>query len=279
MTAHPRPKWPKFSTETQQRLFDAIDVDDIVDAHVALPDAITLACPNETARLCYALSLQLWQEGFTRDDLLSLVEKLLGKVWLSAEERLQYKHIRARYKHLRFAQRLYGKRHRSSFLFDLTTKVLGELQDAFRSGRRDGIVSRGLLLRLLLSKPVWSRVRRAMEQTPLDSEPGLIAYQKAEMLRLKDALARETFAGHQFHKLRKIISMQVSYYDTLRSIEPDDHAYRMSRFLAAINGRMGARHDERVAEAMSGRRHYRDAMPLTKEISALLEKLVARYPL
>lgn len=278
MSGSPRPTWQKFPAETLRRLFDAIAVDDIVDAHVALPDQIVLACPDETLRQCYSLCLQFWEDGFTREDLLRLVEKLLRNDWLSAEERLQYKDIRARYKHLRFAQRLYSKRHSCSLVFDLTTRVLGHLQDAFRSGRRVRIVSRGMMLRLLLSKPVWSMVKRAMQRTRLDSEPGLIAFQKAEMQRLRQAMARTTFAGNQFHMVRKIVSMQVSYYDTRRSLEPNEHAYRMSRFLAAINGRMGSRHDEMVAESLSGRHHYNTPVPLGKETRSSLETLVGRYP-
>ena len=278
MNGSPLAMWQKFPAETLRRLFDAVDVDDIVDAHVALPDPIVLACPDETLRQCYALCLQFWQDGFTREDLLRLVEKVLHNVWLSADERLQYKHIRARYKHLRFAQRLYGKTHRSNWAFDLTTSVLGHLQDAFRSGRRSGIIRHGLALRVLLSKPVFSMVQRAMEQTRLDSEPGLIAHQQAQMRRLKKAMARATFAGHQFHMVRKIVSMQVSYYDTRRSLEPNEHDYRMSRFLAAINGRMGSRHDEMVAESLSGRHRYNTPVPLGKETRSSLETLVARYP-
>jgi len=278
MSGSPGTTWQKFPADTLRRLFDAVDVDDIVDAHVALPDPIVLACPEETLKRCYALSLQFWEDGVTREDLLRLLEKLLQNVWLSADERLQYKHIRARYKHLRFAQRLYSKGHRCNFVFDRTTRVLGHLQDAFRSGRRSGIVRHGLMLRVLLSRPVWSMVQRAMERTRLDSESGLIAYQKSEMRRLKKAMARSTFAGHEFHMVRKIISMQVSYYDTLRSLETNDHAYRMSRFLAAINGRMGSRHDEMVTESLSGRHRYNTPVPLGKETRSSLEALVARYP-
>jgi hypothetical protein len=279
MSRRPQPTWQKFPEETLRRLFDAVDVDDIVDPHVALPDPIVLACTDETVMRCYALCLQFWEDGFKREDVLRLVEKLLRNVWLSADERLQYKHIRATYKHLRFAQRLYSRNHRSNFVFDLTTRVLGHLQDAFRGGRRRGIVSYGLLVRVLLSKPVWSMVQRAMEQTSLDTGQGLIAYQKAEMQGLKRAMAHETFAGDEFHTVRKIVSMQVSYYDTLRSLEPNDHAYRMSRFLAAINGRMGSRHDDMVAESHSGRSDYDTPVPLAKETRSALETLVARYPL
>jgi len=272
------PAWPTFPAEALRRLFDAVDVDDIVDAHVALPDPIVLSCPEGTMRDCYALCLQFWEEGVRRKELLGLVGKLLRNEGLSADERLQFKHIRARYKHLRFAQRLYSESHTSSYLFDLTTRVLGHLQDAFRSGRRGGIVRHGLRLRVLLSRPVWTMVRRTMERTRIDTEAGLIALQRAEMRRLARAVSRTHFAGHEFHTVRKIVSMQVSYYDTLRSLGPDEHALRMSRFLAAINGLMGSRHDEMVAEALSGRRHYRTPAPLANEIRSRLETLIARYP-
>ena len=279
MTGSRRPTWQKFPAESLRRLFDAVEVNDIVDAHVTLPDPIVLACPEESIRQCYALCLQFWEDGFARADALRLVEKLLRNEGLSADERLEFKYIRARYKHLRFAQRLYSKHHVSDYLFDRTTRQLGKLQDGFRSGRRSGIVRSGLKLRVLLSKPVWWVVQRSMKNTRLASEAELIAFQKAEMLGLKRAIAGTAFAGHEFHTVRKIVSMQVSFYDTLRTLGPNDHAFRMSRFLAAINGLMGSRHDEMVAEALSGRRHYDTPAPLATETRSRLETLIARYPL
>lgn len=271
--------WPTFPPEPLRRLFDAVNTDDVVDAHVALPEPIELQCPQQAMRQCFALCLQFWEDGFTRADLLRLVHKLLRDEGLAADERLQYKHIRARYKHLRFAQRLYSRQHRSNLLFDLTTRSLGHLQDAFRSGRRDAIVRHGRIVRTLLSRPVWNGVRRAMERTCLDDAAGFLAYRQAEMRRLQKALVQTTFTGEQFHEVRKIVSQQVSYYDTLRSIDPTRDAYRMSRFLAAINGLMGSRHDEMVTESLSGRRHYQTPAPLAGEIRWRLETLVARYPL
>jgi hypothetical protein len=273
-----RPAWQEFQAETLRRLFDAVDVNDAVDAHVALPDPIVLACPEESIRQCYALCLQFWKDGVSRKDALRLVKKLLRNEGLSADERLEFKHIRARYKHLRFSQRLFSKSHTSLYLFDKTTRMLGKLQDAFRGGQREDIVRSGLRLRVLLSWPVWAIVQRAMENTRLDNEAGLIAFQKAELRALKKAVEGTNFAGHEFHTVRKIVSMQVSFYDTLRTLGPDDHALRMSRFLAAINGLMGSRHDEMVAEALSGRRHYDTPAPLANETRSRLEALIARYP-
>jgi hypothetical protein len=279
MNAYQGLRWQRFPKETLRRLFDAVDTDDVVDAHTALPDPIVLACPQEWIERCYALCLQFWEDGFTRTELLQLVEKLLRNEGLSADERLQYKHIRARYKHLRFAQRLYGRHHRSGFVFDLTTRVMGHLQDAFRGGNRGGVVRQGLKLKLLLSRPVWRMVRRGLINTVLDDEAGFVAFQQAEMRRLRKAMVRTSFAGDQFHTVRKIVSMQVSYYDTLRSFGPNEHAFRMSRFLAAINGLMGYRHDEMVADDMSGRRNYNTARPLATQTRTRIETLIAHYPL
>jgi len=92
------------------------------------------------------------------------------------------------------------------------------------------------------------------------------------------ALASAKFTGHQFHTLRKTVSMQVPYYDTMKSLETNDHAYRMSRFLAASHARMGSRHDGRVAESLSGRLDYGTPAPLAKETRFRPRRAVARYP-
>ena len=80
--------------------------------------------------------------------------------------------------------------------------------------------------------------------------------------------------------MRKIISQQVSYYDTLRSINPDNHdARQISRFLAAINGLMGDKHDEMVADDMENRLAYETPVALDEDIRQRLELLLSRFPL
>jgi hypothetical protein len=52
----------------------------------------------------------------------------------------------------------------------------------------------------------------------------------------------------------------------------------MSRFLSAINGLMGSRHDELVEQAATRPGSYRCKTPLAEDIRARLETLVAQYP-
>ncbi|HEY0211666.1 hypothetical protein [Acerihabitans sp.] len=272
--------WKTFSPETVQLLFTAVEEDDIVNEHASLPQVIDLQCPQENIRNNYALCLQFWAEGFTRIELLRLVRKLLKGDELSASERMEYKYIRSRYKHLRFAQRLYGKKHEANLWFRSTTVVLGHFQDAFRNGNKDVLRFYGRILRIFLSKPVWMLVHYALRHTRLDRESGFIAYRQQQMRALRSLIAQPQLKGKEFHAVRKIISQQVSYYDTVRSIEPGNQdAYRISRFLANINGLMGDRHDEMVADKLAGRKPYDDPAMLDPTIRRHLELFLARYPL
>ncbi len=278
MTVRHDTPWETFPPETLHALFEAVETDDVVDPEVGLPDPIDLTCSQEEMRRCFALCLQFWSEGVHRADLLRLVNTLLRKGDLPPAERMQYKHIRAKYKHLRFAMVLYDARHHMPFLFSLTVAIMGHLQDAFRNHHRRAVIGYGLLLRCLLAQPVWAMIQRQVRSIDLDTAEGFLNYRKAEIHRLQQALEREVLTGGQFHAMRKIVSRHVSFYDTLRSFRPNEHAYKMSRFLSAINGLMGGRHDEMVEQAISGEQHYRTEAPLDEDIRWRLDMLVARYP-
>lgn len=279
MTGRITTEWESFPAETLHALFEAVEINDMVDPDVRLPDPIVLDCTNSVMQRCFTLCRQFWHDGVHRSDLLLLVDNLLRNGDLSPTERTQYKHIRAKYKHLRFALTLYDKRHRPPMFFSTMIAVMGHLQDAFRNGNRKAVIGYALLLRILLARPLWAMVRHRISAIRYDSAEGFQAYRRAEIRRLKAMLEQQAQTGPQFHAMRKIISRQVSFYDTLRSLAHGEHDYRMSRFLSAINGLMGNRHDDMVEQAISGARKYRAAALLDDDIRLRLEQLVARYPL
>lgn len=279
MTGGAGPAVHAFPPETLQALFEAVEIDDVVDSEVSLPDPIDPACSEEEMRRCLALCLQFWSEGVRRADLLRLTGALLREGDLDPAARAEYKHIRAKYKHLRFALTLYDARHRPPPLFGFTVATMGHLQDAFRNGHRRAVTGHALLLRVLLARPVWAAVRRRVSAVRLDTPEGFLAYRRAEIRRLAKALERESLTGPQFHAMRKIVSRHVSFYDTMRSIEPREHDRKLSRFLSAINGLMGSRHDEMVERAISGEQSYGTTTVLDADVRLRLEGLIARYPL
>ncbi|KQM20387.1 hypothetical protein ASE49_16970 [Novosphingobium sp. Leaf2] len=255
-------------------------MDDVVDPVVSLPDAIPIACSQEEMRRCLALCVQFWREGAIRADILGLTSTLLATGDLPQDARRRFKLIRARYKHLRFALVLYGAQHHAPPLFRATVAVMGHLQDAFKNQRRAAVVGYGMALRLLLCWPAWALVQREVRRVRLDNAEGFARFRTAELLRLKQGLRSDRLTAHTFHAMRKIVSRQVSFYDTMRSLEPDERTYRMSRFLSAINGLMGSLHDDLVEGAVAGRHDYhRDTFALPQDIRCRLRTLTDAYPL
>lgn len=98
-----------FPLEASERLFVAVEEDDVIDEWVSLPSTIALRCTAEIIQDNYALCLQFWLNGVNRQELLHLIRKQSKGEELTSDERKQFKYMRARYKHLRFAQRLYLK--------------------------------------------------------------------------------------------------------------------------------------------------------------------------
>ena len=270
----------RFKAETLAALFQAVEMDDVVDPVVSLPDPVPVACSEKDMKACFDLCVQFWHEHADRRALCDLVATLLVTGDLPQDARVRYKHIRASYKQLRFALVLYGRRHKAPLLFRSTVALMGHLQDAFRNRRRLAVPAYALLLRLFLLWPAWLAVRREVEQVRLDDATGFLAFRKLELRRLASWLGEGALTGRRFHMMRKVVSRQVSFYDAMRTLRPDEQVYRMSRFLSAINGLMGSMHDDLVEQAGNGHRDYnRDRFPMPADIRWRLEALTASYPL
>ena len=269
----------RFAPAVTEALFEAVEIDDVVDPQVSLPDPIPVSCDEAEMRRCLDLCVQFWREGVHRADLLALTNTLLLNGDLPQDARRRYKLIRARYKHLRFALVLYGATHRAPPLFRATVVVMGHLQDAYRNRRRAAVLRHALILRLLLTRPAWWLVRGELTRVRLDDAAGFLRYRLSEIDRLDSWLADDHLTSHRFHTMRKIVSRLVSFYDTRRAIKPDERLFRMSRFLSAINGLMGSLHDDLVEAAVAGRQDYhRDQFPLPADIRARLQRLTQAYP-
>lgn len=160
------------SEATLDALFEAVEIDDVVDPEVSLPDPIPMDYDRQRMEAGFCLCLHFWHRWADREALLPLVRTLLREGDLDPAARRDYKNIRAAYKQLRFALVLYSANHRAPKLFKLTVALMGLLQDAFRGGRRGAVLRTGLALRLLLSAPVWAAVERSIARTRIDDAAG-----------------------------------------------------------------------------------------------------------
>ena len=266
----------RFPDERLEALFAAILIDDVVDAQTELSGRITLDHPGTLLARCFALDRQLWLEQVSHAELRELLQRLSRDRDLSVDDRLRFKHARAKLKHYRFACALYSQAHRYPRVIDWFTTALGHLQDAFKLGQRARVGREAQIARAFLLPGVWTLLRH--RSGTLSDGPGFRAYLTRQLGELAHIVAHPTVTGHGFHTARKIVSRQGAFYNTLLTLEPSDDSYRMSRALAAINGLMGAMHDRLVEEREAGTRDYhREGFALPPEIAGRIAELLARY--
>jgi hypothetical protein len=268
----------RFSEAQCEALFAAVLVNDVVDPVTDLPDRIVL--DHDPAQLidCFRICRQVWKTGVDRDELAELTRRIGRDHDLDPDERLRFKYVRARFKHLRFAFALYGAKHRYPVVLDWMTTAMGHLQDAFKNGDVSAIRREVLIARGFLSAPAQALLRREVDHFRPGGSRSFRFYVARQVAILRSVLARDRMTGHEFHETRKIVSRQVSFYDSLRTIAPSEEAFRMSRALAAINGLMGSMHDELVQRRIAGTLDYhKQNFPLPAEIRDRLTALVACY--
>jgi hypothetical protein len=268
----------RFTPSQLDTLFAAILIDDDVDVETPMPSHITLDYNQSDLADGYRLGRQLWQDGADIPTLRRLLLLLDRQRDLNAADRETFKHIRAKLKHFRFTQALFGARHDYSLLIDLLTTALGHIQDAFKTGQRARVRTKAWTARAFLVPPLWTLMRRDSDQLVLTTSCGLRRYLATEVGKLVRFVEAETVTGAEFHSTRKVVSRQVSFHNTMMVIRPDDEHYLMSRVLAAINGLMGERHDDLVERKVSGSQDYhRDRFAILPEIRLRLQTLIEGF--
>lgn len=254
-------------------------VHDEVDLDAGPPAAIHLDYAPEQFSRCFRLCRQLWRDGVDRADFGRMIARLASGRTLSAADRRAFKHVRARFKHLRFAYATYDRRHRYPRVLHWLVSLMGHLQDAFRNDRAAAVVRLARLLRLFLTPWPYRLVADEIDRFEPSSTAALRRYVGDQVAAIRRAIARPAVTPKAFHELRKIISRQVAFYDTLKTLYPSGYHDQVSRYLSTINGLMGSLHDTLIERRLRGELDYHaDAFALPEEIRQRLATLADRYP-
>ncbi|MCH4092589.1 hypothetical protein [Acetobacter sp.] len=270
----------RFSDRQLDRLFEAILVNDVAEEQVTLPETVPSPLEDDVVEDCFGISHELWVRQVDRRALAALAGQLVLSADIDAEGRVAFKHIRAKFKHMRFACVLYTARHQSPILFKSVTTLMGHVQDAFRNGHSLKTRLYALVLRLMIVTPVWRLMERELSRMRLETGAAFERYLREQIRMLSDSLSADSMTAHPFHALRKIISRQVSFFDDYRTIFPDSRSDVMARYLSDLNGRMGRMHDDLILKHATGEQDYRiHRFPLDVALREKLNNLVRQYPL
>jgi hypothetical protein len=271
-------KEPRFSTEKCNALFAAILVHDDIELAAELPDKIHLEYSQQQFTQCYRICLQLWQEGVDRKFLIKITKNLFWHHRLDPEDALAFKHIRARFKHLRFAYMAFEKHHDYPAKFHLVIRKMGNLQDSFKHKQFADVMKNAIYLRLLLTNFVYTIYTREIKRFQPSTAKSFREYINNEIHFLRLNLAEEKITGRTFHEMRKVISRQVALYDNLITLYPSPYHDSMTRYLSTLNGLMGNMHDELVAEQFNNHQDYESyTFKIPEEIRQRLIALTEKY--
>jgi hypothetical protein len=264
--------------DEREALFDAILVHDVVHPHPTLPATVHLDYASAQLARCFDLSHRLWNAPGDTALLRRLARSVVSKGFLDGAGKTAFKHIRARYKQLRFVYVLSDDRHRYPPALDRVTRAMSHLQDAMVQRRRPLATAHALVLLLLLSKPLMGRIVRELAAFRPTTAPRFREYVRRDIASLRSVAEAGRMTGQRLHAARKVISRQAALYDCLRVLYPSAYHHQIAHYVSTINGLMGTMHDEMVDRRRADPRGYaRDAVDVPERISTMLLTFVGAH--
>ena len=267
-----------FSNELCDALFSAVLVHDDIHPDSTLPDTIHFDYTPAQFEQCYRICLQIWRQGTSREALLHVRNEVQMNRALTAQEQLDFKYMRAKFKHLRFAYMTLDRRHRYPRLFHYLTGEMGNLQDALKNQQFDALRRPLFTLKLFLSRPVYAMMTKKLQQFQVSDGADFRRYVQKEIAFVHSHFGGGEVTSKAFHEIRKVISRLVALYDNLKILFPSNYHEQVSRFLSTINGLMGSMHDELIVQKFKDEKHYYSApIEIPLEIKKRLNELIEKF--
>jgi hypothetical protein len=267
-----------FSEQQYEAIFAGILADDDINLEATLPKNFYLDYSSTQLINCFNICRHLWREGVDRKPLTAMVSKLYRQNSLSSEEQMNFKYIRAKFKHLRYAYALFDQRHKYPLNFHLLTAIMGSLQDAFKNEQFATMNRFALVLKLIVSKPVYAFITNAINQYQPSTTESFKQHLDNQLNFLASNIAKDQVTSKIFHNMRKVIGRQTAFYTTIKVLYPSQFHEQMFLYLSTINGMMGDFHDDLVSKKFNKQQNYnKDIFIIPSEIKKRLCEYCALY--
>ncbi len=264
----------RFTQAQCDALFSAILINDEIDLAATLPEAIRFDYDQTSLDRYFDLCRLIWRTHIDRQECIEIATILARDRQMSDADQLRFKHIRARFKHLRFAFAAFGENHRYPPFFDLMTSVMGNLQDAFKNEKFGAVRTNARIFRLLLTSPMFALLVSETSRFEASTTKGFADYMKKQAQPIRAFLAQPSVTAKEFHDTRKIISRYRACFATISVLTPSPVHDQIAIYLATINGMMGGFHDGLMAGKLNGTLDYhKDRFTLQPQIAVRLGAL------
>jgi hypothetical protein len=245
-----------FSAAQCDALFKALLLHDEINLDVSLPTAHPECYSQKQLSEYFYLSLQLWREGLSREQLQEMIDKIYHQGNLNADDKHSFYCMRAKIKHLRYAFLMFDKNHRYPRMFHWMAAVMGYMQDLLKSSQQSSVKRVALVVKLFLSKPIYSLLVKRFDKFIPSSSENFQKYLDDSIYFIKSKLIKDKLTSHEFHEVRRVISRFVTFYNCIYILYPDNYQYVVLLYLRTINGLMGSVHDELIVASFNKTQNY-----------------------
>lgn len=254
--------------------------------HILDDDVINVqaSCPTDPERDfteaeladCYRLAWQLLVSGVSMPSTRKLVLSIAMRGSATPQQAVEFKHMRARFKQMRFACANYSELHEYPESLHSITRLMGRFQDAFKNGRKLRALWSGVKLWGRLRTSYFADLHEELVKAQFSTLGSFQRYIATENQHLAEGAPEEVLlTARQFHELRKIVSRRIALNDTRRALTPSPEFDTLSLFLATVNGLMGKVNDDLVLEKMRSKIDYENqTFKLPEEIASRIRALV-----
>ncbi|MBI0083777.1 hypothetical protein H3T52_08675 [Commensalibacter sp. M0402] len=268
-----------FSRFQCDQLYEMILVDDEIHLNVSLPDKLVFDYTQDQLIDGFMISRQLWVEGVMEPAFMNILHSLRYSCHLSKENKAVYKKVRAKFKHLCYAYRAFDERHCRPYWLGKMTGLLGKLQDGFKNRKSFIVKPRAVFLDYIWhEKGLYLLKREVNCFFPCNLKSFVKYFRKRLEIIKKELETHVTITAHEFHNMRKTISMIAATYGTFDVLFPSDYHHQTFQYLSTINGMMGDYHDELVEKKLNKiQNYYFDRFMIPEEIKNRLNTFAGRF--
>ncbi|CAI3953028.1 hypothetical protein [Commensalibacter communis] len=246
-----------FSEQQCNQLYDMICVDDQINLDVTLPNKITFEYTQKQFIESFMISRRLWLEGIVDQQFPKIIRGLCASSKITEENKVIYKMVRAKFKHLCYAYRGFDARHKRPFLLGNITGLLGLIQDGFKNDKSSIVIPNAILLNSLWNEQGLSFLKReAYRYFPCDLADFTFTLHKNVRFIQQQIQNNSTLSAHEFHTLRKQMSMFSALYGTFDVLYSSPYHHQVFQYLATINGLMGDYHDILIENKLNKTQNY-----------------------
>lgn len=255
-----------FSKQQCDDLYEMILVDDDIHLEAHFPEKIHFDYTQTQLIQSFLICRQVWVEGILDTHFPKIIDQLCSSYQITSEEKAIYKMVRAKFKHLCYAYRVFDDRHKASLSLTIATALLGELQDGFKNEKMSIVRSRAYVLKFFWkdSRGLALLRRDVQRFFPCSLESFTSNLQKRIKFIHKQLDLHSAISASEFHSIRKQISMFAALYGTFDVLFPSPYHHQIFQAIATINGLMGSYHDELIEKKLNKTQNYffdRFAMP------------------